>query len=193
MYIKSIAALYMDRIVYPNSALFLAVLCVTFVLFPKSSLYFNKTFIGNTYISANHSDTAYWNQAAFTNINIMIMIAIFFVSVVRLRLLLTPSAERLFKHDSKFAWSLCCRLAPADCCFHIIKPEWLLRTCYVCFYASAFPPTHEGRFCNSLLFCCDFSESKKIESGTTYLLKTHTYNVNLKWTVKNVLPSFSSA
>lgn len=86
----------------------------------------------------------------------MIMIVIF------LGLLFAPSAGRLFKHDSKFARSLCRCSAPADCCFHAIKPKRLLRTCHACFYASAFPPTHEGRmhrsapgcFCNSLLFCC---------------------------------------
>lgn len=109
------------------------------------------------FVSIFHPNTAYQDCAVFTNINIMIMI------VILLGLLFAPSAGRLFKHDSKLARSLCRGCAPADCCFHAMKPERLLRTCHACFHASAFPPTHEGRMHrsapgNSLLFCCVASQ-----------------------------------
>lgn len=115
--------------------------------------------------------------------------------VIFLGLLFAPSAGRLFKHDSKFAWSLCRCSAPADCCFHAIKPKRLLRTCHACFYASAFPPTHEGRmhrsapgcFCNSLLFCCVIvlhrsKQAVRPQQNLTLNLELRIYISDWPWT-----------
>ncbi len=78
--------------------------------------------------------------------------------VMLLGLLFAPSAGRLFKHDSKLARSLCRGCAPADCCFHAMKPERLLRTCHAGFMCLYFHPRMRAactaQLRATLLFCC---------------------------------------